>query len=155
MDELKKNGIEDIIGSDEKSKYIVKDMVECDLYRILDGETEELKDNFQEGITELGKTNNMTTKEVLVKLKLKYDGYRFSRNAEGVYNPFSLLSAMNNRDFNNYWFSTGTPTFLVNMMKKFHADLTQIDGSEAAPEEFDAPTKDGSRKMQNGDPSPN
>ncbi|MFW5559694.1 MAG: AAA family ATPase, partial [Prevotella sp.] len=103
---------------------------------------QELKDNFQEGITELGKTNNMTTKEVLVKLKLKYDGYRFSRNAEGVYNPFSLLSAMNNRDFNNYWFSTGTPTFLVNMMKKFHADLTQIDGSEAAPEEFDAPTED-------------
>ena len=68
---------------------------------------QELKDNFQEGITELGKTNNMTTKEVLVKLKLKYDGYRFSRNAEGVYNPFSLLSAMDNRDFNNYWFSTG------------------------------------------------
>lgn len=43
MDELKKIGIEDIIGSDEKSKYIVKDMVECDLYRILDGETEGLK----------------------------------------------------------------------------------------------------------------
>lgn len=43
MDELKKNGIEDIIGSDEKSKYIVKDMVECDLYRILDGELEGLK----------------------------------------------------------------------------------------------------------------
>ena len=114
---------------------------------------QELKDNFQEGITELGKTNNMTTKEVLVKLKLKYDGYRFSRNAEGVYNPFSrnaegvynpfsLLSAMDNRDFNNYWFSTGTPTFLVNMMKKFHANLTQIDGSEAASEEFDAPTED-------------
>ena len=43
MDELKKNGIEDIIGYGEKSKYIVKDMVECDLYRILDGETEGLK----------------------------------------------------------------------------------------------------------------
>ena len=102
----------------------------------------ELQDNFQEGIAELGKANNMTEDEVLKKLKLKYDGYRFSRNAEGVYNPFSLLSAMDNRDFNNYWFSTGTPTFLVNMMKKFHADLTQIDGSEAAPEEFDAPTED-------------
>ena len=102
----------------------------------------ELQDNFQEGIAELGKANNMTEDEVLTKLKLKYDGYRFSRNAEGVYNPFSLLSAMDNRDFNNYWFSTGTPTFLVNMMKKFHADLTQIDGSEAAPEEFDAPTED-------------
>ena len=103
---------------------------------------QELKDNFQEGIDELGKANDMTKDEVLAKLKLKYDGYRFSRNAEGVYNPFSLLSAMDNRDFNNYWFSTGTPTFLVNMMKKFHANLTQIDGSEAASEEFDAPTED-------------
>lgn len=112
-------------------------------YASICGITEqELTDNFQEGIAELGKANNMTVQEVLAKLKLKYDGYRFSRNAEGVYNPFSLLSAMNNKDFSNYWFSTGTPTFLVNMMKKFHTDLTQIDGSEAASEEFDAPTED-------------
>ena len=102
---------------------------------------QELKDNFQEGITELGKANNMTKDEVLAKLKLKYDGYRFSRNAEGVYNPFSLLSAMDNRDFNNYWFSTGTPTFLVKMMKRFHTDLTKLDGSEAGADDFDAPTE--------------
>lgn len=102
---------------------------------------QELKDNFQEGITELGKVNNMTKDEVLAKLKLKYDGYCFSRNAEGVYNPFSLLSAMDNRDFNNYWFSTGTPTFLVKMMKRFHTDLTKLDGSEAGADDFDAPTE--------------
>ena len=102
---------------------------------------QELKDNFQEGITELGKANNLTKDEVLAKLKLKYDGYRFSRNAEGVYNPFSLLSAMDNRDFNNYWFSTGTPTFLVKMMKRFHTDLTKLDGSEAGADDFDAPTE--------------
>ena len=102
---------------------------------------QELKDNFQEGITELGKVNSMTKDEVLAKLKLKYDGYRFSRNAEGVYNPFSLLSAMDNRDFNNYWFSTGTPTFLVKMMKRFHTDLTKLDGSEAGADDFDAPTE--------------
>ena len=102
---------------------------------------QELKDNFQEGITELGKANNMTEGEVLAKLKLKYDGYRFSRNAEGVYNPFSLLSAMDNRDFSNYWFSTGTPTFLVKMMKRFHTDLTKLDGSEAGADDFDAPTE--------------
>ena len=102
---------------------------------------QELKDNFQEGIDELGKANDMTKDEVLAKLKLKYDGYRFSRNAEGVYNPFSLLSAMDNRDFNNYWFSTGTPTFLVKMMKRFHTDLTKLDGSEAGADDFDAPTE--------------
>ena len=102
---------------------------------------QELKDNFQEGIDELGKANDMTKDEVLAKLKLKYDGYRFSRNAEGVYNPFSLLSAMDNRDFSNYWFSTGTPTFLVKMMKRFHTDLTKLDGSEAGADDFDAPTE--------------
>ncbi len=91
-------------------------------YASICGITErEMMDNFQEGIAELGKANNMTKDEVLAQLKRKYDGYAA---------------------FNNYWFSTGTPTFLVNMMKKFHADLTQIDGSEAAPEEFDAPTED-------------
>ena len=101
----------------------------------------ELKDNFQEGVAELGKANNMTTDEVLAKLKLKYDGYCFAEESEGVYNPFSLLSAMQNKKLGNYWFSTGTPTFLVKMMKKFHADLTQIDGSEAGADDFDAPTE--------------
>ncbi len=111
-------------------------------YASICGITErEMMDNFQEGIAELGKANNMTKDEVLAKLKLKYDGYRFSRNAEGVYNPFSLLSAMDNRDFNNYWFSTGTPTFLVKMMKRFHTDLTKLDGSEAGADDFDAPTE--------------
>ena len=101
----------------------------------------ELKDNFQEGIAELGKANNMTKDEVLTKLKLKYDGYCFAEESEGVYNPFSLLSAMQNKKFNNYWFSTGTPTFLVNMMKRFHTDLTKLDGSEAGADDFDAPTE--------------
>ena len=111
-------------------------------YASICGITErEMMDNFQEGIAELGKANDMTKDEVLAKLKLKYDGYRFSRNAEGVYNPFSLLSAMDNRDFNNYWFSTGTPTFLVKMMKRFHTDLTKLDGSEAGADDFDAPTE--------------
>ena len=111
-------------------------------YALICGITErEMMDNFQEGIAELGKANDMTKDEVLAKLKLKYDGYRFSRNAEGVYNPFSLLSAMDNRDFSNYWFSTGTPTFLVKMMKRFHTDLTKLDGSEAGADDFDAPTE--------------
>ena len=48
---------------------------------------------------------------------------------------------MDNRDFNNYWFSTGTPTFLVKMMKRFHTDLTKLDGSEAGADDFDAPTE--------------
>ena len=111
-------------------------------YASICGITErEMMDNFQEGITELGKANNLTIDEVLAKLKLKYDGYHFAYNSEGVYNPFSLLSTMDDSAFNNYWFSTGTPTFLVKMMKRFHTDLTKLDGSEAGADDFDAPTE--------------
>ena len=111
-------------------------------YASICGITErEMMDNFQEGIAELGKANNLTKDEVLAKLKLKYDGYHFAYHSEGVYNPFSLLSAMDDSAFNNYWFSTGTPTFLVKMMKRFHTDLTKLDGSEAGADDFDAPTE--------------
>ena len=102
---------------------------------------EELEDNFQEGIRALGEENEMTSEQVLAKLARTYDGYHFAHKSPGVYNPFSLLSAMDNCDFDNYWFSTGTPTFLVNMLKHFHADITKIDGSEAFATDFDQPTE--------------
>ena len=102
---------------------------------------EELEDNFQEGIQTLGKEYKMTSEQVLAKLARTYDGYHFAHKSPGVYNPFSLLSAMDNCDFDNYWFSTGTPTFLVNMLKHFHADITKIDGSEAFATDFDQPTE--------------
>ena len=102
---------------------------------------EELEDNFQEGIRALGEENEMTSEQVLAKLARTYDGYHFAHKSPGVYNPFSLLAAMDNCDFDNYWFSTGTPTFLVNMLKHFHADITKIDGSEAFATDFDQPTE--------------
>lgn len=101
----------------------------------------ELEDNFQEGIAVLAEKYHYSHKQVIDKLLYHYDGYHFAEDSEGVLNPFSLLSAMNNRKFNNYWFSTGTPTFLVNIMRKFHTDLTEIDGSKAMQEDFDAPTE--------------
>jgi hypothetical protein len=102
---------------------------------------EELEDNFQDGIQTLGKEYEMTSEQVLAKLAQTYDGYHFAHNSPGVYNPFSLLSAMDNCDFDHYWFSTGTPTFLVNMLKHFHADITKIDGSEVWASDFDQPTE--------------
>ena len=101
----------------------------------------ELEDNFQEGIGLLAEKYHYSHQQIIDKLLYHYDGYHFSEDSEGVLNPFSLLSAMNNRKFNNYWFSTGTPTFLFNMMRKFHTDLTEIDGSTALQEDFDAPTE--------------
>ena len=101
----------------------------------------ELEDNFQEGIGVLAEKYHYSHQQIIDKLLYHYDGYHFSEDSEGVLNPFSLLSAMNNRKFDNYWFSTGTPTFLVNMLKHFRTDITKIDGSEAWASDFDAPTE--------------
>ena len=101
----------------------------------------ELENNFQEGIGVLAEKYQYSHQQVIDKLLYHYDGYHFSEDSEGVLNPFSLLSAMNNRKFDHYWFSTGTPTFLVNMLKHFHADITKIDGSEVWASDFDQPTE--------------
>ena len=103
---------------------------------------EELEANFQEGIEALGEEYGLSHDEVITKLKEKYDGYHFSHRSPGVYNPFSLLSAMKNHDFDNYWFASGTPRFLISQIQRFNADITQIDGSHALASEFDAPTED-------------
>ena len=112
-------------------------------YAALCGITQqELEDNFQEGISGLAQSQNISKDDVLQKLKRQYDGYHFAANSPGVYNPFSLLYAMDTEQIGNYWFATGTPTFLVKMIRKFHTDITKIDGSLASAQEFDAPTED-------------
>ena len=75
------------------------------------------------------------------KLKEKYDGYHFAKDKTDVYNPFSLLNALVDRDLQAHWFETGTPTVLVNMLKKFGTDITRLEGSIARSTEFDAPTE--------------
>ena len=73
--------------------------------------------------------------ECLDRLKQMYDGYRFHWRSEGVYNPLSLLSALADREFDNYWFSTGTPTFLVNKILSENYDLSRFtDGTLYAKE---------------------
>ena len=112
-------------------------------YAALCGITQqELEDNFQEGISGLAQNLNTSKDDVLQKLKRQYDGYHFAAKSPGVYNPFSLLYAMDTEQIGNYWFATGTPSFLVNMIRKFHTDITTIDDSKAEAEDFDAPTED-------------
>ena len=67
----------------------------------------------------------------------QYDGYHFHPNGEGVFNPFSVLNAFFSKEFGNYWFQTGTPTFLVELLKESDYDLrTLIDGIEASSSSF-------------------
>jgi hypothetical protein len=80
---------------------------------------EELRTNFKYGLEKFGKEWNCGVDDVVELLRDNYDGYHFSPQSEGVFNPFSLLRAFKDTQIESYWFQTGTPTFLVEMLKKY------------------------------------
>ena len=61
-----------------------------------------------------------TRQEAMMALKKQYDGYHFAWPSPDIYNPFSLLNAFQDNTLNSYWFESGTPTFLIEMMRKFN-----------------------------------
>lgn len=98
---------------------------------------EELIRNFQPELTELGNRNRLTLEDTIQKMTALYDGYHFCEYTEGIFNPFSVLNAFKSKKFDSYWFQTGTPTFLVELLKKSNYDLrVLIDGVEASAMSF-------------------
>ena len=89
----------------------------------------------------LGEKLGKTKEETLTALKEHYDGYHFSEKSPDIFNPFSLLNAMERGKLDYYWFSSGTPTYLIEMLDKFHVMPSEIGGGEADKSEFDAPTE--------------
>ena len=89
---------------------------------------QELEQNFEPEIEALSIAEGLTRSKTLAALKKQYDGYLFAKAGVNVYNPFSLLSAFKAKDFGSYWFSTGTPTFLVNYLKEAHYFIPDLDG---------------------------
>ena len=87
---------------------------------------EELRCDFQEDIRELGEANGMTAEDAARSLKAWFDGYHFSKTGADIYNPFSLLNTFARREFGSYWFETGTPTFLVEVLKRNKYDLHRL-----------------------------
>ncbi|OKZ07658.1 MAG: AAA family ATPase [Bacteroides oleiciplenus] len=83
----------------------------------------------------------LTREEVLAKLKDNYDGYHFTWPSPDIYNPFSLLNAFADGKMNSYWFGSGTPTYLIEMLNKYHVIPQQIGDRKALAESFDAPTE--------------
>ena len=68
-------------------------------------------------VKELADTQMTTYEETCLKLKQRYDGYHFTAKSEGIYNPFSLLNTFAKMEFGDYWFETGTPSYLVELLK--------------------------------------
>ncbi|WP_294546588.1 ATP-binding protein [uncultured Bacteroides sp.] len=84
---------------------------------------EEIHDNLEEDLLELADKQKMSYEEVCRELKKCYDGYHFVENSVGIYNPFSVLNTFFKMKFGSYWFETGTPTYLVELLKAHHYDL--------------------------------
>ena len=91
---------------------------------------DELEDNFPEYISELSKELNISYEETLEELRVWYNGYRFHSNAQTVYNPVSTMKCFQELEFKNYWFETGTPTFLINMLRNNPIDLSNLSADE-------------------------
>ena len=98
----------------------LKDITMLPGYTNICGITErELHENFDDGVKALAENNSMTREECYERLRRDFDGYHFNEYAkEGIYNPFSVLNTLDNRVFRDYWFETGTPSFLVYQLKK-------------------------------------
>jgi len=89
----------------------------------------ELETNFQPEIQALADEQDLTYQKALAALKQWYDGYLFHPDGEGMYNPYSVLNVFVKKEIKSYWFSTGTPTFLVNFLKEAHYFIPDLDGN--------------------------
>ena len=87
---------------------------------------EELEKYFTPEIEALAKKQNMSVEETKTKLAEMYDGYHFTHDVEGVYNPFCLLKCLKYQDFGSYWFESGTPSFLVKTLQNQPMELSNM-----------------------------
>lgn len=113
-----------------------------DDYSAICGITErELHTQLKVDIEKMAQANHETYEEACVHLKKQYDGYHFSEYCEDIYNPFSLFNAFAQKKYFNYWFSTGTPTFLIKLLQKINFNIRDLEHMEAKAEDFDKATE--------------
>ena len=90
----------------------------------------EIHENLEAELHEFAVARGITYDKLCEDLRECYDGYHFTHNSIGMYNPFSLLNAFKRKEFGSYWFETGTPTYLVKLLKKHHYDLERMAHEE-------------------------
>lgn len=95
---------------------------------------QELESDFKAGVEEMAVETGRQPEEILNTLRENYDGYHFSYTLEDVYNPYSLLTALKNKEIGNFWFDTGTPTFLARKLRDSGADLLRLEREEVSSE---------------------
>ena len=118
----------------------LRDISMEDEYAALCGFTEkEMREVFSFDIRSLADKLNENPQRVAVQLKQHYDGYHFSPRGENIYNPYSILRVFSSMKIADYWYSSGTPTVLMDTLKRFNTDLYEIDGVEVTSSVFNQP----------------
>ena len=102
---------------------------------------EEMLTQMSDYIDDFAEAQEITREEAIEGLKQQYDGYHFTWPSPDVFNPFSLLNAFQDHDYTNYWFGSDTPTYLIEMLRKFNVVPSKIGGSSVLASAFDAPTE--------------
>ena len=114
-----------------------RDITMAAQYETLCGISEsEMEEYFHQQIEDMADENGCSFDEMKRELKKQYDGYHFSKKMTEVYNPFSLLNALQDKDIRDYWFQTGTPTYLIRLMDHFGENLDEITGKYYAVQDF-------------------
>ena len=103
---------------------------------------EEIRIQMDADLEALAARLETTKDDVMDRLKANYDGYHFTWPSPDIYNPYSLFNAFNDGRLDSYWFGSGTPTYLIGMLRKSGMSVTQLGGTmDASKEDFDAPTE--------------
>ena len=102
---------------------------------------EELLENMSDDIDMLADALGYSREMMIAKLKENYDGYHFSKKSPDVFNPYRLLNCFSKKELGAFWFSSGTPTYLINMLRQFGVLPTEIAPTEAVSSSFNAPTE--------------
>lgn len=99
--------------------------------------SEDLHTQMLPDVERLAEHLHLSVDETFERLKRKYDGYHFSKNSEDVYNPFSLIKALASGDISDYWFDSGTPTYIIKLLQKYNVGLRDLTGQDAGVSDFD------------------
>ena len=97
---------------------------------------EELTTVFAESIKEVAEVNGVTPDEMMEMLRKQYDGYHFSSKMTDIFNPYSLLNAFANQSLDSYWFRSGTPTYLIRLLRHTNENLNELTGKFYSPQQF-------------------
>ena len=102
---------------------------------------EEMRTQMDAGLDAFAQECQISKEQLLERLKSHYDGYHFTWPSPDIYNPYSLVNAFSDKKIDSYWFGSGTPTYLIEMLRKYHVLPSEIGNREVLASDFDAPTE--------------